>query len=260
MPWFKVDDGFFSSKPVLRLPRRYRAQSVGLWLLAGTWSAQEELDGFVPEYVLSELCGTPSLAAQLVSVGLWENVDRASSERGISGWRFRNWGKYQPTKAELDENREKERIRKANWRASHRDTTGTGAGVTPGHQGVSHPSRPDPTRPDPNTSPNGDVDTPRKRGTRLDASWQPSRELIEQMRAELPHVNLQAEHRQFVDYWIAQPGQKGVKTDWPATWRNWMRRAAERTTGQIKITAAQRNLAVVERFAAREADQQQLEA
>jgi phage terminase Nu1 subunit (DNA packaging protein) len=28
----------------------------------------------------------------------------------------------------------------------------------------------------------------------------------------------------FVDYWIAQPGQKGVKTDWDATWRNWMRR------------------------------------
>lgn len=29
---------------------------------------------------------------------------------------------------------------------------------------------------------------------------------------------------QFRDYWIAQPGQKGVKTDWEATWRNWVRR------------------------------------
>lgn len=28
----------------------------------------------------------------------------------------------------------------------------------------------------------------------------------------------------FKDYWIAQPGQKGVKTDWDATWRNWVRR------------------------------------
>ena len=39
----------------------------------------------------------------------------------------------------------------------------------------------------------------------------------------------------FIDYWRAQPGQKGVKTDWPATWRNWMRRAQsdrERTTGR----------------------------
>lgn len=27
----------------------------------------------------------------------------------------------------------------------------------------------------------------------------------------------------FKDYWIAQPGQKGVKLDWDATWRNWVR-------------------------------------
>jgi hypothetical protein len=32
----------------------------------------------------------------------------------------------------------------------------------------------------------------------------------------------------FADYWRAQPGQRGVKTDWPATWRNWLRREAER--------------------------------
>lgn len=28
----------------------------------------------------------------------------------------------------------------------------------------------------------------------------------------------------FIDYWKAQPGQRGRKTDWLATWRNWMRR------------------------------------
>lgn len=28
----------------------------------------------------------------------------------------------------------------------------------------------------------------------------------------------------FRDYWKAQPGQKGVKADWEATWRNWCRR------------------------------------
>lgn len=36
------------------------------------------------------------------------------------------------------------------------------------------------------------------------------------------------EAAKFVDYWRAQPGQKGVKTDWPATWRNWVRNAAQR--------------------------------
>ena len=29
---------------------------------------------------------------------------------------------------------------------------------------------------------------------------------------------------QFKDYWIGVPGQKGTKTDWDATWRNWVRR------------------------------------
>ena len=28
---------------------------------------------------------------------------------------------------------------------------------------------------------------------------------------------------QFKDYWVAQPGQKGIKLDWFATWRNWVR-------------------------------------
>ncbi|WP_207207357.1 hypothetical protein [Xylanimonas protaetiae] len=31
----------------------------------------------------------------------------------------------------------------------------------------------------------------------------------------------------FIDYWRAQPGQKGVKLDWVATWRNWLRRETE---------------------------------
>ena len=31
----------------------------------------------------------------------------------------------------------------------------------------------------------------------------------------------------FADYWRAQPGQKGVKADWFATWRNWIRREAK---------------------------------
>jgi hypothetical protein len=56
------------------------------------------------------------------------------------------------------------------------------------------------------------------RGTRLSPDWMPSEHLEETHELE-----------KFRDYWIAQPGQRGVKTDWDATWRNWVRRAAERT-------------------------------
>ena len=38
-----------------------------------------------------------------------------------------------------------------------------------------------------------------------------------------PELNPARTFDQFKDYWIAQAGQKGVKLDWSATWRNWVR-------------------------------------
>jgi hypothetical protein len=38
-----------------------------------------------------------------------------------------------------------------------------------------------------------------------------------------PELNPAKTFDQFKDYWIAQAGQKGVKLDWFATWRNWVR-------------------------------------
>ena len=81
-----------------------------------------------------------------------------------------------------------------------------------------------------NRIPTGEGRSNTKRGTRLDPSWMPSQELIAQMRAECPGVDLKAEHLKFVDYWIAKTGQSATKLDWPATWRNWIRRAHPSTT------------------------------
>ena len=46
------------------------------------------------------------------------------------------------------------------------------------------------------------------------------REFCKQTR---PELNPAKTFDQFRDYWIAQAGQKGVKLDWFATWRNWVR-------------------------------------
>jgi len=66
------------------------------------------------------------------------------------------------------------------------------------------------------------------RGCRLPDDWAPSPpdtaiadELLgspDRRRAEL---------EKFRDHWKQQPGSKGVKLDWNAAWRNWIRRAAE---------------------------------
>lgn len=65
------------------------------------------------------------------------------------------------------------------------------------------------------------------RGTRLANDWLPDLK-GDQMGRETFGAKLANELEAFRDYWAAQPGQKGIKTDWQATWRNWCRRAGER--------------------------------
>lgn len=43
-----------------------------------------------------------------------------------------------------------------------------------------------------------------------------------------PHVNGRYETEKFIDYWRSKSGRDATKLDWPGTWRNWMRKAAER--------------------------------
>lgn len=43
---------------------------------------------------------------------------------------------------------------------------------------------------------------------------------------ERPDLNPESVFNEFTDYWKAVPGSRGVKLDWLATWRNWVRRQA----------------------------------
>ncbi len=72
------------------------------------------------------------------------------------------------------------------------------------------------------------VAAPAQRGTRLPSDWAPGPEQTA-FAESLGFRNgaAQAELAKFRDYWVAQPGEKGRKADWIATWRNWLRRAAE---------------------------------
>lgn len=59
--------------------------------------------------------------------------------------------------------------------------------------------------------------------SRLPADWSASADDIEFCKAERPDLVPTQTEQRFRDYWIAQPGIKGRKADWPATWRNWVR-------------------------------------
>jgi uncharacterized protein YdaU (DUF1376 family) len=66
------------------------------------------------------------------------------------------------------------------------------------------------------------------RAVRLDPAWTPGPDDITAAKAEgLTDSDIRREAPKFRDYWIAKPGAGGLKLDWPATWRNWCRRAAE---------------------------------
>ena len=104
MVWFNVDDGFANSKPVLKIPRRYRCAAIGLWTLAGSWSAKELTDGFIPDNAIEEFAGTAQLAEHLVRAGLWARVDE--------GWQFEGWAKWQKTKEKVLAYREREAEKK----------------------------------------------------------------------------------------------------------------------------------------------------
>lgn len=62
-------------------------------------------------------------------------------------------------------------------------------------------------------------------GSRLPDDWQPSAE--DRAFAGDFDIDVDSVASVFRDYWHAVAGAKGRKTDWSATWRNWVRREAE---------------------------------
>lgn len=72
-----------------------------------------------------------------------------------------------------------------------------------------------------------------KLASRLPAEWKPSDELFAWAMQEThwPHERIEREVEKFRDYWTAKPGKDGRKTDWAATWRNWIRKAMESGPG-----------------------------
>jgi hypothetical protein len=66
------------------------------------------------------------------------------------------------------------------------------------------------------------------RGTRLGDKFYVTSPMREWASAHVPLIDVREETPKFCDYWRAMPGQRGVKLDWLATWRNWMREAQSR--------------------------------
>lgn len=65
----------------------------------------------------------------------------------------------------------------------------------------------------------------KKRGSSLSPEWRLPKAWGEWAVAEgLSEIDARRESDRFRDYWIGIPGSRGVKADWLATWRNWVRK------------------------------------
>lgn len=114
MPWFNVDDGFYDHPKVDDLP----LEAVGLWTLAGAYCMRQLTDGAITESRARKFGGTPESIDPLLESGLWTRTE--------DGYQFKDWGDWQLTRAQIEERREKERIRKQKQR---RDSEGKYAGT-----------------------------------------------------------------------------------------------------------------------------------
>jgi hypothetical protein len=72
------------------------------------------------------------------------------------------------------------------------------------------------------------------RGTRLPTDWTPTDEQIQFCRESREDLDPSSTADSFRDFWIAQPGVKGTKLDWNATWRNWVR--TQRIIPNVKVS------------------------
>lgn len=121
-----------------------------------------------------------------------------------------------------------------------------------------HPRRdcaPQPSRPARTAPPQGTAQTPaaaadkpsrtvitktqNARGTRLSSNWRPKplpADLADAV-AAWPAGAIERELARFRDWAASAPGAKGVKSDWDATWRNWLRRKIDESPTNDKRPA-----------------------
>lgn len=241
--FFKVDVGYFMNPKVAAVLAE-SPTAVLLHLQATAYSAQHLTDGVAPLALIMRVIGATQDDAELlfkrgllidrhdgdVEVHDYLEHQRSAaeakklSEAGKKGAAGR-WGGQPDSKTGSDAKGNADRMRTP--MAREREEREKKEGTYDGRSGATSSA----------TS-----KTPRARGTRLPESFTVTPEMREWAARETPGLDLARATAEFADYWRGVAGSKGVKLDWIATWRNDMRRKAERMGIQSgsTLTAAPR--------------------
>lgn len=121
-PGFSIPLGFYDGPEAKSIPRRIRAQAIGVWALAGNYSATRLSDGYVDAQTLSDLgCGPAVRAALMNTLGKGGVPDPLWIEAPAGGIQFTKWPKWQRTAGEVTAYRESEAERKRVARAAKKE-------------------------------------------------------------------------------------------------------------------------------------------
>lgn len=124
MAWFRGDDKLHGHPKALAAG----FAPMGMWVMAGTYSAYYGLDGRVPAEWVTGRTGGKKLAQTLVDVGLWHPLPYTGKckcilptvDKSAGGWVFHDWHDCNPTAAELVEDRAANAARQRKFRGRKR--------------------------------------------------------------------------------------------------------------------------------------------
>lgn len=126
------------------------------------------------------------------------------------GWKLVNHGKYMRLR-NMEQKREADRARMSEKRSQINDVA------------IESQSVADVAHKDTDKDSNKEQSAQRSRGSRLPPDWEPSEILKAWAVKERPDLNVDRVVSCFRDHWSAMPGTRGLKLDWEATFRNWVR-------------------------------------
>jgi hypothetical protein len=92
LPWVRLDSGFAHNPKVLTLAEDKKWQAIACYVASLGYSGAQGSDGFLPKSCLVFIHGTTRIAADLVSVGLWNGCP--------GGWEINGWLEYQGSSEE----------------------------------------------------------------------------------------------------------------------------------------------------------------
>lgn len=127
MVWFLVDDNLAFHKKVLAAGDT----AMGAWVRAGSWSAANLTDGYVPINVCTQICSKYS-RDKLEKAGLWSRV--------TGGYQFHDWADFQPTAEQVKQRRDAMRERQQRKRKNAKSGTDVTRDVTQSPHARGRPS------------------------------------------------------------------------------------------------------------------------